>query len=314
MDEAQVRFLATLPVGRSVVYAEGADHPYLVQVEDCKARLAQSGRPADRAVALAMRALIHTPLYDPLPGYSTLVARDPQGTLDVYVHDLAGRVCARSEFEAIWAGCFLNLVLHPEWGRKSLDPLIDLLKRTLGGQTLDQQSQALLVVLLQATQDTLQSRGRHYDWTYDKVERLRQQLIEGLNVALSSNVEQSNPALEQFASEYRVLCKREQGPFYGCSPCQERCLYRYDVTAEVRSRVFEHEFTNIIRNVADDQVMWTELAVLCRDAAVRLVGDQDQLNVNRAALCIGVQTAQRLKFGIAIQRKVGESLGALLLS
>jgi len=314
MNEAQVRFLTTLPVGRAVVYAEGADHPYLVQIENYKDRLAGSGRPVDKAIALAMRALTHTPLYDPLPGYSTLIARDPQRKLDVYVHDLAGRVCARPEFEAIWSGCFSNLALHPEWGRKSLDPLIDLLKRTLASQTREQQGQTLLVVLLQAAHDTLQSRGRHYGWTYDKVEHLRQKLIEGLKIALSSRAEQSNPVLEQFASEYRALCRMEQGPFYGCGPCQERCSYRYDVTAEVRSRTFEHEFANIIRNAPDDQVMWTELAGLCRDATVRLIGDRDQLRINQAALCIGVQAAQRLGFGIGTQRKVGESLGVLLFS
>jgi len=45
MDETQVRFLATLQAGRAVVYAEGVDHPYLVQVENHKERLEKTGRP-----------------------------------------------------------------------------------------------------------------------------------------------------------------------------------------------------------------------------------------------------------------------------
>ena len=312
MDEAQVRFLTTLPVGRAVIYAEGADHPYLVQVEDHKARLAQSGRPSDRDVALAMRTLTHAPLYDPLPGYSTLIARDPQGQLDVYVHDLTGRVCERSEFGPIWAGCFLNLALHPEWGRKSLDPLIDLLKRTLSGQTREQQGQALLVVLLQATQDTFQLRGRHYGWTYDQVERLRQRLVEGLKIALSSSTEQSNPTLEQFASEYKALCKREQGCFVGCAACRERCLYRHDVSSIVKDRVFRQEFVSAIQHNDKDAALWMALTNLSRESAMRLIGPSDPVEIASAALCIAVQTTDRLGFSRSTQRKVASSLETLL--
>jgi hypothetical protein len=312
MDEAQVRFLATLPTGRAVVYAEGADHPYLVQVQNYKERLAKSGRPEDRAIALAMRPHTHTPLYDPLPGYSTLVARDTQGRLDVYVHDLARQVGAQPEFATVWAGCFLNLVLHPDWGRRSLEPLIDLLKRALAGQSREQQGSALLVVLLQATQDTLHSRGRHYDWSYDKVERLRQRLIEGLKIALASGAEQSNPALQQFAGEYRALCKREQGPFVGCAACREKCLYRHDVAGVVRNRGFEQEFVGAIQSNADDADLWKALATICLEAGAQLIGPTDPLGTANAALCIAVQMVNRLGFGQATQRKVASGLASLL--
>ena len=314
MDETQVRFLATLQAGRAVVYAEGIDHPYLVQVENHKERLEKAGRPTDPVIGAAMRGQTSAALYDPLPGYRNLIPRDAQGRLNVHAHELAERVRDRPEFAAIWSGCFLNLVLHPAWGRGSLEPLIDLLKRTLAGQSNEQQSLALLVVLIQALHETLQVRGRHYNWTYDVVEGLSQELVDGLKIALSSSTIQSNPKLDAFSAEYRSFCRREQGPFYGCGPCQACCLYCHDVTPEVRSRIFQQEISNAICHAPDDQAMWATLTQLCRGAAVRLIGDQDENAVDQAAFCIGVQAVRHLGFGIGTQRKVGESLATLLFS
>lgn len=312
MDDPQIRFLATLPVGRAVIYAEGADHPYLVQVEDHKAKLAGSGRPSDRGTALAMRDLTRSSLYDPLPGYDTLIPRNDHGRLDVYIHDLAGQVCERTKFESIWAGCFLNLVLHPEWGRKSLDPLVDLLRRTLGRQTRERQRRALLVVLLRAIQDTLQSRGRHYGWSYVDVENLSQHLIEGLKIALSSSIEESNTALDLFAARYRKLSSMELGPFVGCAVCRERCLYRYDVACVVRDRVFRQEFVDAVQRHDDDAALWMALANHSRAAGTRLLEPAGPVETANAALCIAVQMTDRLGLSRATQRKVANSLETLL--
>ena len=314
MDETQIRYLATLQPGRAVIYAEGIDHPYLVQVENHKERLEKAGRPTDPAIGAAMRGRTSAPLYDPLPGYRKLIPRDGQGRLNVHAHELAEWVRSRPEFEAIWSGCFLNLVLHPEWGRESLEPLIDLLKRTLAGHSQEQQGQALLIILVQALHETLQARGRHYNWTYDVVEGLNQKLADGLKLALSSSAVQPNPKLGTFSAEYKSLCRRDQGPFYGCGPCRACCLYRHDVTPEVRSRTFQQEISNAIRNAPDDQAMWATLTQMCQGAAVRLVGNRDQDSVNEVALCIGVQVMRHLGFAIGTQRKVGESLATLLFS
>jgi hypothetical protein len=190
---------------------------------------------------------------------------------------------------------------------------VDLLKRELASQTQEQRSQALLVVLVQAAHATLQARGRFFDASYDRVASLHQALLQGFKVALSIAAEQSNAGLEQFAREYRTLAKVERGPFYACGPCLQRCLYRYDVSVEARSPNVEADFVQITNGTPDVQAMWRNLAALCREAAVRLLGEQDKTTVHQAAFCIGVQIASRLKLVLPTQRNLGERLAKHLL-
>ena len=322
LDESQLRVVASLPVGRAVAYAEGADGPYLLQIINYKQRLV-GRRVRDAQIAQAVQKTVRTPLYDPVPGYSQYIAR-VDGRFDPVVRDQALEVMRHSDFRRVWARYFLSALLDPAQAVRGYRDLLQLQRGIIGGLKPDAERQTMLALLLHAAANHFEARGRAYGWFYNVTGHLRAQFVaavagvvqdfENDQEVLSRLAGAVEPQLRAFAGAYRQQVTRDAGPFTGCAFCARRCLYRHAVALLAADHVLERNFVTTIRETRDDQAMWRKVARLCQSAAGQLVAVDDGAVVQEIALCYATQMGARLDFSSVHQRKLVKNVRQILTS
>lgn len=314
MDEPQMRYAITLAPGQAAVYAEGADRPYLVKVQEHIAKGAQSRRIKPRQIAVAMQQVTQSPLYDPVPGYSRYL-RGQQG-FDPQVRDLALEALNRPEFVTVFNCYFLSTIIEPAWAVQGYALLLQFIKEA--AQPRPQETQAVAVAaLLHALDALFEARGQGYRWLYNVTDTLHSQATEILvEVAQKFSADAQAQAqlaaglaakLQSFVYAYRDRCKlpgNAPGPYPGCIYCQTRCLYRFDLLPLVYDKVLERSLVSAIRKAPDDDAMWQSLTRTCGDAAKRLVKANAPDAVGEAAICYAAQVGPSLELGAESQRKM----------
>lgn len=322
LDEPQLRAVASLPVGRAVAYAEGADGSYLLQIVNYKRRM-DGRRVRDSQVAQAMQEAVQTSLYDPAPGYSQYVAL-VDGRFDPTVRDRALDVMRHPDFRRAWARYFFSALLEPAQAVQGYPALLQLQRGVTGGLKPDEEQQTMLALLLHTTADHFEAQGRAYGWFYNVAEILRAQFVAAV-VGIVQGFENDQemlarlagavePPLRVFAEAYHQQATREAGPFAGCVFCTRRCLYRHEVALVAADRTLERDFIITLRETQDDQAMWRQLARLCEDAASQLVAVSDAIVAQQVALCYATQMGGRLGFSSANQHKLVKNVKRILTS
>lgn len=321
LDDAHKRYVTTLRTGQGVVYAEGADRPYLVEVFPFK-RNSVKGRVTDKQVRGAMHAFCRQPVYEPLPGYSQyiqgLLPADGSGGSEV--RDLALAVLGAGDFAEIFRRYFLSLVEEPRQAVHGYNALAKFADQFIRPRP-DQEKPVALYVMLQAVTDLLDERGRRYGWLYNVVERLRRDLTgaladviagyENRQDVLDSLAARHGVALTTFAGQYRQLCGKAPAPYSGCVFCANRCLYRYEVAPLVADKALARDFVETIRNIRNDEAMWRGLARLCREVGARaLHGVSRPDAINGVALCFASQMSAEQGLSSASQQKLVKNVKA----
>jgi DNA helicase HerA-like ATPase len=314
LDERQSRYVTSLPTGQAVAYAEGADRPYLIQVPAHAAK--QAGRKiTNQQIANDMRQALADARYDPVPGYSRYLG----GTtgFDPRSRDLALQLTRLPAFRAHFRRYFLSALLEPGRAVQDYGQLLHFIRQETTNFKLkpDDLAQLAVGVFLHALDDLFKTRGRGYNWLYNVTGALRDQAAEAFILvargfdpadsgALARLTAEVTAKLATFATGYRQQTAREHGPFAGCVVCQQRCLYRYDVTPLVADEMFERNFVAAMQESRDDQVMWQQLACLAEDAAIQIVAMDGPPIVQEVALCYVSQMGSHLNFRNANQRKL----------
>lgn len=327
LEESQKRFVTTLRTGQAVVYAEGADRPYLVEVFSFRKQRVK-GRRNDKQVRGDMEEFCRQPVYEPVPGHNqyiqSLLPADSHVSSDV--RDLALAVLNADEFPEVFDRYFLSLILEPRQGIYGYNALVKLAEQMVKPKP-DQEKPVALYVVLQAVADLLADRGRRYGWLYNVVETLRRDLTAILaDVAvhfvnrqdvLEALANRHSVALETFARQYQQLCAKAPSPYAGCVFCQAQCLYRHDVAPLAQDKALMREFGETIRNVKNDDAMWRGLARISQEAASRIVqitppAPVQPAAVNQVALCFAVQMAVAQGLSSASQRKLVKNVKEVL--
>ena len=322
LKEAQKRYVTTLRTGQAVVYAEGADKPYLIEVYNFKGTSIK-GRVKDKHVRGAMQQFCGQPLYDPLPGYSQYL-RSPQlsdARADSEIRDMALAVINHSEFAERFSRYVLSLIEEPRQAVYGYHDLAKLTEQVVKPKP-DQEKPVALYVMLQALADLLEDRGRRYAWFYNIVETLRCDVaailcdivrsFENRQEVLDGLVARHVAGLQTFSQGYRQLCAKAPIPYAGCAFCQSKCLYRYEVARLVKDKVLERDFVGAIQNAADDQAMWARLAEVCQEAAGRAIQVKNEAATKAVAVCYAAQVGPALDFSSASQRKMVKSVRDVL--
>ena len=322
LDEAQKRYVTTLPTGWAVAYAEGADRPYLIEIYNFKGTNVK-GRVKDKQVRGAMQQFCSQPLYDPLPGYSQhiQVHQPSDGRADSEVRDMALAVINHSEFAERFSRYFLSLIEEPRQAVYGYHDLVQLTERVVKPKP-DQEKLVALYVMLQALTDLLEDRGRRYGWFYNTVETLCRDLaailcdivrgFENRQEVLDALVARHSTGLQTFSQGYRQLCAKAPTPYAGCAFCQAKCLYRYEVARLVKDKALERDFVGAIQNTADDHEMWARLAGVCQEAAERAIQVENEVATKAVAVCYAAQMGPALDFSSASQRKMVKSVQNVL--
>jgi hypothetical protein len=311
MDEEQMRYLIALPPGRAAVYSEGADHPYLIRMQDYSSvRLAQ--RPHDRDIAAAMTHMTTKDFYSPTPDYRSHFAQGRPIHVRAQVDDLAMSALISAEFPEIWDGLLLHAVLNAHLAAPWFDRLTRLVARVISG-TIASQRDVMIAFVLQAAQRTLQERGRVYGWSYDLVERLRERFVAGLVAIVQQQPSQARGLLEAFGGEYNQSANRPHGPFAGCDVCPARCLFRVEASHLVQTAGLRQEWRRASSS-NDQPSMLDDLAAINRYAAEQVVGDVHPPTVAGLALCIAAQMTVRQGFSRSTQVFVTTEMARRLLA
>jgi len=343
MRPEQERYVTTLATGQAVVYAEGADKPYLVAVPAYKGQRVKT-RPTDADVAAAMRSLTQSPLYDPAPGYSDYMQRiqagEGQGRFDPEVRDMALQAMAQRTFPELWAAYTLSMVSGPAnavWGygpskTTSYQGFPALIQQAAGKISEAELQQAATALMLYAAAQTLNARGRAYGWLYNVTESLRAEWVKGLvgvvrgyrddDAARQALASQTAALLAQhFLPGYKQVTSLTQAPLGGCTGCLAVCLYRDEVALLVRDKAIRRDFSANIQNKQGD-ALWSGLAGIARMVAHRLVcpwlneeqkkAPALQALMQAVAHCYVAQMGDALEFSTTNQHKMAENVGVVL--
>ncbi|GHO42789.1 ATP-binding protein [Ktedonospora formicarum] len=249
LTQAQLVHLGVLTPGQAVVYAEGADHSYLVRMENYKHNLAPL---PDGELKRVSRTYASVKPFQFITDYEayyvpTTIMGGPNATL----YQAATKLLDTEQSQWLLANAMLCLVSNPA---KTLEVLLQFAERIeaeMAYFSQPQQDVLLRMILVLGCAQTVQARGAQLGWPYPLTEELRVHLTHGLvglvyaqQIADSQDdqrtadervaqiqdiLTKAETHIDQFVKQYVELSERRQGPFRGCVNCQARCLYRHDV-------------------------------------------------------------------------------------
>jgi hypothetical protein len=314
--------VATLHPGAAAIFAEGADHPSLIQVlkqpEKEDADKKRSRRVNDARIATAMKAICTGPIYDPAPGYNQYLKLAPEDLTKV--RDLAQDVLEHPEFREQFSRYFLSLVLQPSQAVQGFPPLMDFIQRVAGRISPSLERDVAVAVFLHGLESLFDERGRRYRWFYNVSSALREQLtpplvqiareFENRQTTIEHLHEKVAAELQSFITAYRQQTdfRKRPGPFAGCIHCPHRCLYRWDIEPLLHEAPLKRDFVRAIQNTQNDQEMWRTLGGVAQSAAGRAAAVTSESLKIGAAICFTAQMSATLHFSAASQRKATQNV------
>lgn len=291
LEEAQLRYLCTLPAGEGVAYMEGMQKSALIQVPLASAK-AEFREVSDAGVRQAMQAFWneHQPHLLPYPGCrKCLSANLPRlcgGKLPKQI-DLN----LREAFTRLFNALRLNSLAVEE----SYYEFVQSTRRFPGLAGQINAPYCLFVELLEAE---VERRGEFWGWPYERIEEALELAGETMfNLIHSSGNGDQNAAeksiptrLTNLLQLFRELHKVEVLPYPGCGFCTGPCQYRFDMAYSGDS-VNAREFRSAFLNPACPM---EEVARTCREISVQSFHPRDERSAKGAALCFAVQQLNAL--------------------
>ena len=224
----QITHLGILTPGLAAIYAEGADHAYLVSLPDYKKQLShildkhlKDSSPHYASVA-PYQAIRDVSEYD--------VPTSPFGGPLAQAYQDVGKLLDTEQSQVFWATLFLRATFHPSKLPELLtERLQRMIENALPHLSPTQHKVIIRMVLVRGCAELLHERGAQAGWSYPLIDTMRRHLTRGLLTLLQEQrVASAEEELRQFAALYQVHRQREQGPFPGCRHCQAKCLYRLE--------------------------------------------------------------------------------------
>lgn len=252
LSQDQQTHLGILTPGMAAVYAEGADHAYLVRMENYKRKIAPLPDSALKRISREYASVqsFHTILdidtYD--------VPQSPFGGPDAWTYQAAGKLLDSEKSKFSWASILLRLV-------SNAGAVIDILARLSGHIesemahiSQEEHYKVMRMMIVRGSAELMHTRGAQFGWTYAQAEKLRVLLttsllslarvyylmhlevdtesdqVRRLETQLEQAVDRAIELLTDFGERYEALMKRKQGPFVGCERCPAKCLFRAEVS------------------------------------------------------------------------------------
>jgi len=247
MSDDQSQYLSVLRPGVATVYMEGADHPYLTQMNDPRGTLRLSP-PSDAILRQYSPSYIHLEPCATIPNLRRYGVRcGVFGTPDAPLYQMVTTLLEQTK-PATWAQLIL-IVIHkrerlPQWFLW-VDQYIE---RFAAHLSVEVKKNIRLLFCIRGIAETISKRATDKGWLYTESEELRIKLTEGilrvLNTGLASDGQAS---LDTFVRAYEFQSERAQGPFSGCVDCRAICLYRSEAHDWIDSSQIER-LNSIIRS------------------------------------------------------------------
>jgi len=330
MDDGQSRYLTTLRTGQAVISAEGADHPYLVSIENFKARL--GGPPtADAAVQKVMAALTTGPAYDPTPDFAAhfpprlVQVLAQQGIPLSTIRNRALQVLEHPDFTGGFDRYVLGIVEQPAQTVNSFG----WLRRMATQLWVDEAAlkPTLLYTVLVAVEQHAVRRGHQYRWSYHRLGNAYAPLRRALahiareypyaspdptqtQQAIAQIAAVVEPELKAFQTAYTKLTTAN-APYAVCYLCHTQCRYRFEAMQAAQRSDLRDLFTQAL-STPDDTQLWHNLAEHSRAGAFQVVGVGKAELPRDAMLCYAIHMAQSMRVSTQMQAKIIKNVDALL--
>ncbi len=247
LNTEQQMHLGILTPGMAAVYAEGADHAYLVRLENYKQHISPLG---DTALKLMSKEYVSIKPFQAITDMDDYgIPSTALGGPDPAIYHAAGKLLDDTKSKRLWSNILLALVSNPGKVLSVLIRFMERIEAEMSHFSAAQHDALMRMVIVRGSADILHERGAKFGWTYAQVEELRVPLTRGLmNMAQSyflilpqdtsspelieqvqQELLQGSDQLAVFASHYTTLMGRRQGPLIGCAHCPDKCWYRSDV-------------------------------------------------------------------------------------
>ncbi|MBO0796972.1 MAG: hypothetical protein J2P36_39340, partial [Ktedonobacteraceae bacterium] len=232
--------------GMAVVYAEGADHAYLVRMENYKRNLKSLG---DEQLKRISRAYASVMPYQMIPNIGSYdLPHSANGELDPTFYQAAGRLLSDERNRRIWARILFCLVLRPVNVMSMLHLCSEHIEEEMPHLSAEQHDALLRMLIVRGAAEVMHERGARFGWSYGQVEQLREMLTRGLlglvhveqlrrqggestRSVVMTELEKTRDLLLKFMNTYTSFMERRQGPFPGCVHCPVKCFYRAEVSS-----------------------------------------------------------------------------------
>ena len=330
MDEAQSRYLSTLRAGQAVIYAEGADHPYLLGMENFKAHLA-GVRTTDADVQQLMAPIVRTPIYAPTPDFDQHFPPALVQTLALQhiplstVRNRALQLIEAAEFEGNFNRYILSVVEKPAQAAATFG----WLRRLALQQWVDTAAlrATILYTVLVALEQHAERRGRLYRWPYHRAGNAYAPLRRALTHLaqeypyITADPAQAQQVIDQisvqieadllaFGAAYRKLTT-VNAPYHACQHCQTHCRYRHEAAQTAQRREQREGFSQALET-PDDAQMWQRLAEHCQDAAFQVVAVSKAELPADAVICYALHAAQAMELSTKTQLRILRNVAMLV--
>lgn len=311
MDESQVKYLTTLNPGEAAVYAEGEDHPFLLQMADFKNKK-NLRHPLDHDLPTFVKSYITLQYYLPVPQFASYNLRSSHfGAPNIIIYQAIGQL-NQSLGDTFWA----KIILRTVFARDKLPVLLQQLRQYVASQhsripTAHHQT-AVNMLLVFGVNSAMQERANDNGWTFALTESLRHDLSEGLiNLFQTNELKMAAVALDRFTRAYEKA-RPATGYYPGCVHCHMPCLYHADTKRMLSSVDMFHvqEAFGVSRN---SNAQYRELrSILIGTVKTRWLTSDNQES-HEIAYCSGLIAATRLGLDQYEQASFGAKLAQQLL-
>jgi len=294
LTDAQLRLVTTLPRGDAVIYAEGADHPYLTRIfksaftgKGLRVKNADVARHSTRYIALQSAFSF--------PDWISYGLRaTPHGAPFALPYQIA-----RDFLEGEGSGLFNRVLIRVIFQRNQLLPALDTLQQVVKAHFAKQPSDQLMSimrwVLVFGAGTAVQRRASERGWEYSFADSLRKRLTKGLVTVFDTrDLSTAQPELDEFVRQYEKALNVDYGYFPGCKHCRAVCVYRPEVVRLLENVDFD-EVRNVIMGGGSKSTEQRVAAAakFLRAAALDWLGDE---NVELAGIsfCAGLHIGETI--------------------
>lgn len=229
LNTEQMMHLAVLLPGTAAVYAEGADHAYLIHIENYKRKLVALPDAQLKTLSPAYISVASCLAIPDLQRYR--IKRSPFGSPDALLYQAADKLLQSPQSRWLWASILIRCVFSPAQLLPMLHRITQQIADEMPYLTANQQEALLRMAIVRGSAKVLDERGASAGWPYPLVEDMRILLTQGLITLVNTNdLSYASADLDRFARTYQDHLQRKQGPYAGCIHCHARCTYRFDVS------------------------------------------------------------------------------------
>lgn len=333
LTEEQMIHLGTLTPGMAAVYAEGADHAYLVRMENYKRKI--SGL-IDADLKKMSRRYASVKMYQAITDLEHYnIPLSPLGGPDPATYHAAGKILDAERSKWLWARFLLCLTSNPAMLLNMITRISEQIEADMPHLQPEQHDDVLRMVIVRGSAEMMQKRGAQFGWTYNQENNLRILLTRGMlalvraysilrdriedndtsqiEQAFEREITESSDHFEQFVNQYGQLTQRRQGPLAGCAHCPAKCLYRSEVQVLLSARErtwIDQELSS--QNYRNDDERFEAVANSAIDIAQNWLGEAEDadptINARSIGYCALLHNLAQAELNEYEQTKLSEDL------